>query len=598
MAHRGPDDSGTYIDADNSVYFAHRRLSILDVTDAGHQPMASNDGSVVVVYNGEIYNFLELREDLARKGRIFQTSSDTEVLIQAYAEWGMDCLSRFNGMFAFALWDRSRKKLFLARDRIGVKPLYLLEGPHGLMFASEVKTFKALPEVSFTADEELVPVFLRDGYVTGERTFFRKVRKLMPGHFMEVSDGGVAVRKYWELSYKTEDGIVEAEWEERLSALLIESVNLRLRSDVPVGVLLSGGLDSTTIVALLEGKSDIPTKTFSVAYQLGEDFDETPYARLAARRYRTEHHEYYVTPKEFRDFIPQYVWHMDEPVSEAAGISLYYISRLAREHVTVVLSGEGSDELFAGYDIYRYMLWIETLRNAVGPFLRGRGRIAKFLGHRGERIRKYMNLAALPMEERYRGVNLLSQIELEGVCQNAVEGRMGSPEEYWHQTFSSGRGWAPLNRLLYADTKTWLVDDILIKADKMTMANSLELRVPFLDYRVVELAASMNPSLKLRHGEKKYILKRIMRKKVPEKILRRPKMGFPTPIALLFRGPLNGYLREILLDSRTQSRGYFDRRGVEGAINLHEQGVDRSQLIWRMLVLEEWHRVFVDGGTY
>jgi asparagine synthase (glutamine-hydrolysing) len=316
---------------------------------------------------------------------------------------------------------------------------------------------------------------------------------------------------------------------------------------------------------------------------------------MAARRFRTDHYEHYVSPGEFRDFIPRYVWFMDEPVSEAAGISLHYISRLARKFVTVILSGEGSDELFGGYDIYRYMSWIESYRNLPAAIRKGIETGTGIVSSAGARWRKFVELASLPLEKRYRGVSLLPRSSFNGlfadVCQNW---HLDPLAEEWERIFNGSRQWGNLNRLLHADTKTWLVDDILIKADKMTMANSLELRVPFLDYRIVELAASMPETMKIKGSVKKYILKNLVTDKVPQEIIRREKMGFPTPIEVMFRDHLNGYLKEILLDRRTLGRGYFSRQGIEKAIADHERGIDRSQLLWRLLVLEEWFRVFTD----
>lgn len=598
MAHRGPDDHGEYSDPENKVFLGHRRLSILDVSALGHQPMQSADGSLVVVYNGEIYNYLEIRSELTGKGHTFFSESDTEVLIQSYREWGIECVSRFNGMFAFALWDRQRRKLFLVRDRLGIKPLYYLEDASGTTFASEVKAFRAIPEIGFSPDEGRIPSFLRDGYISGEETFFRGIRKLPPGTYMEISENGTVRKRYWELSFGSDRIIDDEEWAERLDSLLADAVHLRLRSDVPVGVFLSGGLDSTTIVDYLHGKSDIPIKTFSVAYDLGKNFDETPFARIAARKYGTDHHEYFVSPEEFRDFIPKYVWFMDEPVSEAAGVSLYYISRLAREHVTVILSGEGSDELFGGYDMYRYMLWIEAYRRLPLAIRKGIGKFAAQAAPTGSRGRKYLDLASLPLESRYRGVSLLPDSSIEGVCPDFISsGRFDPADQEWRRVYRRSEGWTDLSRMLHADMNSWLINDILLKADKMTMANSLELRVPFLDYRVVEAAAAMPDRLKIWGKGKKRILKRLMRGRVPGEILRRKKMGFPTPIAVMFRSQLNGYVKELLLDHRTLARGYFSRAGIEKAISEHENGTDHSQLLWRLIVLEEWFRVFSDPGT-
>lgn len=588
LRHRGPDDGGVH--CDGPVGLGHRRLSIIDLSERGRQPLSTPDGRYVITYNGEVYNYLELRNDLQQHGYVFRTDTDTEVVLALYATMGAKALDRLNGMFAFAIWDAQERKLFLARDRVGIKPLYYATTKQGLVFASEAKALFADPQVQTSVSMSAVRTYMNFGYVPGEATAFDGIRKLLPGHLMEVTANGFTQARYWDVSYKPDTGRSAEQTATQLRELLLDAIRLQLRSDVPLGVFLSGGLDSSAMVALLS-ESGVPgIKTFSVAYDDGPQYDETPYARLVSRRFDTEHHVLRVDAAEFADFIPDYVWHMDEPVTEAAGISLYFVARLLRQHVVVALSGEGSDELFGGYQIYRYMARLEkyrrlppVLRRAIEPIVAATGL---------EKLQRYVRLARLPLEARYRGVSLPDRLAAEKVYTRdfaAVE----PDEAILAECYGRSAGWDDLSRMLYADGKTWLVDDLLVKADKMTMANSVELRVPFLDHRVIEFAATIPSRLKIKGGEVKWILKEAMRGRLPAEILSRRKMGFPTPLARMFRRDLAGYLRDVLLEQRCVSRGYFDRTAVERLIGEHASGQkDHHKLLWQLLVLEEWHRRF------
>ena len=598
VAYRGPDGAGQACLADSGVALGHRRLSILDLSEAGRQPMASRDGRFWVVYNGEIYNYLEIRRELEAAGHAFHSTSDTEVLLCAYEHWGAACLDRFMGMYAFAIWDSHRKELFAARDRLGIKPFYYRETPEGIVFASEIKSILAVQKAPQQIDTSLIDVYMDFGYVPGEDTLHKGIKRLLPGHVLTWRDKRTRVSRYWDLDFGGRSDQATADPAEKIRTLLQESIALHLRSDVPLGVFLSGGLDSSAVVALLSPRVSSGLKTFSIAYDFGPQYDETSYAREVAAAFSTDHCEVRMTPGQFMNFVPDYIRHMDEPVSDPAAISLYYVSKLAREHVVVCLSGEGADELFAGYSFYVYNLAMEKARRICGAglfrglsgLIGGIGRLAKF--------RKYLDLASRPLEQRYRGVSGYEsgkklRLYSGGFAASAAEGNPGC-RSFIEGLFSRSRSWDPLSRMLYFDTKTWLVDDLLIKADRMSMANSIELRVPFLDHRLVEQAALLPSREKIRNSRTKVILKRIMQDRLPQRIISRRKMGFPTPLETMFRGELFDYAHATLLSPRATGRGYFDPAAVERLLRDHRSGkAANHREIWQLLVLEEWHRRFL-----
>lgn len=598
IPYRGPDGVGHTCIEGHGVALGHRRLSILDLSDAGRQPMASASGRFWITYNGEIYNYLEIRRELQSLGWSFRSSSDTEVLLCAYEQWGAACLDRCMGMYAFAIWDKEKRELFAARDRLGIKPLYYAQTPGGgLLFGSEIKSILAVREDRGEVDSSLIDSYMSFGYVPGEETLHKGVRRLLPGHTLTWRDGVVQCRSYWELDFgKRQEGSLDA-CAARTREMLQESVALHLRSDVPLGVFLSGGLDSSAVVSLLSPGASRGLKTFSVAYDFGAEYDETPYAREVAGAFGTDHHEIRMTPKQFLDFVPEYIWHMDEPVTEAAAISLYYVSKLAREHVVVCLSGEGSDELFAGYDFYSYNLAIDRAQSAVGTgVFSALASIAPASG-RMQKVRKYLELAGQPLTERYRGISSYAAGKKEALYSPAfaAAAAQGSArcKAFLESLFTRSEGWDPLSRMLYFDTKTWLVDDLLIKADRMSMATSIELRVPFLDHRLVEYAASLPSDYKIHNGDTKHILKKCLAGMLPERIIRRKKMGFPTPLEMMFRGELYDYAHDTLTSQQAVSRGYFDQAGVVRLLQDHKAGRSTNHReIWQLVVLEEWHRRF------
>jgi asparagine synthase (glutamine-hydrolysing) len=595
LRHRGPDDAGVY--TGGGIGLGHRRLSIIDLSAAGHQPMSSNDGSRWIVFNGEVYNYLELRREHLGSAYRFASSSDTEVILHMYDAFGEDCVKYFNGMFAFAIWDVRERRLFLARDRVGVKPLYYTQQQDTFLFASEIKALLQHDKVRVEIDPTAVDDFMTFGYVQSPRTIFKGIYRLPEGHTLTWQDGRTSIRQYWDLTFQPDEATPLSEQCEELVALLDDSLRLRMRSDVPLGVLLSGGVDSSAVTALLS-RSVGQVKTFSIGYDAGSDFNELSYAKQIAQQFGTDHYDLILEPRSFEGFIPKFVYHMDEPVTEGAAISLYFICELTARHVKVVLSGEGSDELFAGYPIYHYMRLIEAYRQlpsalreyALAPLLRAVTRSPK--------IDKYLYLSTQPLERRYLGVHLYDDRAQSQLYSSEFRARLGTFDSRQtlldlHKQVASAD---VLSRLLYVDTKTWLPNDILIKADRMSMATSIELREPFLDYRLIEFAARVPSRYKIRNGKTKYILKEALKGVLPHNILHRPKMGFPTPLAKMFRGDLYTYVRDVLLDPRSAGRGYFDRGVVATLIEEHLSGrVDHHSILWRLLILEEWHRQFADA---
>ena len=591
LSHRGPDDEGFHIDG--CVGLGHRRLSIIDLR-GGKQPIYNEDESAAIVFNGEIYNYIELASNLVDAGHEFKTQSDTETILHAYEDYGEDCVRHLRGMFAFAIWDARKRRLLMARDRLGVKPLYYYQDQHTFAFASEIKALLQIPGIPRQVDEESLDLYLSLRYVPGPRTMFKNIFCLQPGYLMTVGEAGISThRQYWDIEYpdrirQPRDSVAE------FRHLVTESVRLRLIAEVPLGVFLSGGLDSSAILAYateLRGPN-ARVKTFSIGYSApaGEDVNELEYARMAARAFGADHHEYILTAAEFERFAPELVWYLDEPMADASCIPLYYLSKLAREHITVVLSGEGADEIFAGYGIYRRMLALERIHRNV-PYIR---RLApRFAGlSKSGTVRRYILDAAQPLERRYQGVDRGPGFE--GKRRLTGEQRARKSEAQLHAVFEDYYGrvqhTSALNKMLYADAKVWLPDDLLNKADKMTMANGLELRVPFLDHKLVEFAAGLPDNAKIRGGTGKAILRKAMQGVLPNAILRRPKKGFPIPLSSWLRGPLRAFVHDALLASGSACSRYLDGGAIAGLVREHESGMDRSQTIWMLMVFELWHR--------
>jgi asparagine synthase (glutamine-hydrolysing) len=597
MVHRGPDDDGYYVSG--PVGFGFRRLSIIDLA-TGHQPISNEDGTVWIVFNGEIYNYQELREDLVSRGHRFTTRTDTEVIVHLYEEFGPKCLDRLRGMFGFAIWDQRRRELFLARDRVGIKPIYYAITRNALVFGSEMKAILADPEVEAEVRPEVVGRFLTCHYVPGEDTLLKNIYKLPPSSYLLAKDGAINVRQYWDLQFDPEPQSL-GQAQERLTELLEESVRLHMISDVPVGFLLSGGVDSTAMLDFSAAGTDRRLSTFTVGFSSSEVADERPYARLAAERYGTDHHEMTISAKDFADFLPQYAWHMEEPVCEAPAIALYYVSRLAKDFVKVLISGEGGDEAFGGYQTYRGVLWLERLKRMVAPFNGAASSSLAFMGRftNSHRALKYGPLLGTSFDDYYFSrssspgsfFNTRPAGFYTGDFARTVNGEFAI--EPFRRCLSNSSNFGLLNRMLYVDTKTSLPDDLLLKADKMTMAASIELRVPLLDHKVLEFAARLPEKFKVRGFTTKYIAKESLKNRIPKEILNRKKVGFPVPFGSWLRTDLRGFVREVLLDRDTLGRGYFEPASVKTLLEDHEATGRHATEILSLVSLELWHRAFV-----
>jgi asparagine synthase (glutamine-hydrolysing) len=600
LLHRGPDDEGYYLLGPIGLGF--RRLAIIDL-NTGHQPLSNEDGTIWIVFNGEIYNFQELRALLTSKGHVFRSKTDTEVIVHLDEEYGMDCLHTLRGMFSFAIWDSAREALILARDRIGIKPLYYRLADGFLSFGSEIKAILADSDVQPQIDPAMIARFLTFYYLPGEETLFTNIRKLPPGSYLLAHHGNIQIRQYWDLQFNQSSAAPGlARSQNRLVELLQETVNLHMISDVPVGFLLSGGVDSTAMLSFASAVSANPISSFTVGFAAPNVIDERPYARLAAEKFGTQHYEITISPQEFLEFLPRYVWHMEEPVCEPPAVALYYVSQLAKNHVKVLISGEGGDEAFAGYSNYRNLVWLERFKQLLGPTRTWAARSLRFLNQwlMSPKIAKYVPLFEPSLQDYYysrtstpfgfvgcNGGQLYSQDFADRLPQ-------GASRDAVRRFTSNDPTRGTLETMLYVDTKTWLPDDLLVKADRMTMANSIELRVPFLDHRVLEFAASLPQHYKVRGVTTKYVVKKALAGRLPKQILARRKAGFPVPYEFWQRTALREWLRDILLDRQTLARGYFKKSGIEYLLS---QNLDKGlypKEVFCLAVLELWHRMFID----
>jgi asparagine synthase (glutamine-hydrolysing) len=591
MSHRGPDDEGYLVDGQAGL--GHRRLSIIDLT-GGHQPIPNEDNSQSIVFNGEIYNYKSLADDLKQRGHIFRTRSDTETILHAWEEFGTDCVHHLRGMFAFAIWDSNNRRLFLVRDRVGIKPVYYTIHQGCLYFASEIKALLQERSIPREINLEALDLFLTFRYVPGPQTLFKGIYKLPAGAFLLAGNGNHRVETWWDIEYGQPSGDAGLEsWVDRFEQAARSSVEMRLMSEVPLGAFLSGGIDSSLTVAFMSSMINEPVNTFSVGYENKPEINEFSFARQVARRYETNHRELEISAGKFSELIPRLVWHLDEPVADAACLPLLLLSDLTRRHVTVILSGEGADEMLAGYYLYQKMMFIERLRAlpGLGGLLSGLSPLAP-----EGKLRRYMRQAGQPLNQRYRGVSVGFTDEQRRRLY--PESRMNSDQmqQLTRSFFDRVAGQHPLNQMLYFDTRVYLVDDLLVKADKMTMASSLELRVPFLDHRLMEMAARLPVEAKLKGDETKRIFRRMARPLLPPDILNRSKRGFPVPTRQWFAGDLNQFARDRLLGSDCSLRGLFDMEVIQRLLDRHVSGKEQCEdRIWPLLVLESWKRVFIDG---
>ena len=611
LVHRGPDEAG--LTGDGHALLAHRRLGIVDLA-SGQQPLSNEDGGVWVSFNGEIYNHADVRRQLEPHGHVYRTRSDTETIVHAYEQWGDECIHRFRGMFAFALWDAPKRRLLLVRDRLGIKPLYWAQSGDTLLFASEIKALLASGLIEPVANEPALPEVLSTRYIAGTDTLFRGVHKLLPGHLLVFEHGDVRIRQYWDVPTGRPEGRhddsssadlqVRSDVVAEFRALLEESIRLRLMSDVPLGMFLSGGIDSSAVAALMARMIDRPLKTFSVAFE-ERACNELEYAREVARAIGAEAHEVVIDDRDFFGALPKLVWHEDEPIAHPSSVPLYFVSELARRHVTVVLTGEGSDELLAGYGKYPRIAWNwragtiyermvprtarRIIADGVVPLVPGRfGRYARRSFLSMDRTPQSMfldNFAAIPLGDQRQ---LLAER-----LRSAANSHDAYAVSMAHFDRPDARS-TLLDRLLYADIKTYLVE-LLMKQDQMSMATSIESRVPFLDHKLVEFAASLPDEWKLAGWTTKRVLREAMRGVLPPSILNRPKMGFPVPFASWVRGPWNDVARDVLLDRRTRLRGILDPAAVDRLLRDHAAGrSEGGDRLWTLMNLELWYRTFID----
>jgi asparagine synthase (glutamine-hydrolysing) len=595
IAHRGPDDQGVI--SKNGAVLGMRRLSIIDLV-GGHQPISGEDGSVTIIFNGEIYNFRELQPLLESRGHVFKTHSDTEAIVHAYEEYGSSCVDHLRGMFAFAIWDDRTRKLFLARDRAGKKPLYYTVTDHGsFVFGSEIKSLLEHPEVKRNISLEALDAYFTLGYVPDPLSIFDAIYKLPPGHHLTFTQGRVVIQQYWDFSFNPDQSSSAEDYLEELRELLDESVRLRLISDVPLGAFLSGGVDSSTIVSLMARHMGQPVKTFSIGFY-EDTYNELRYARLAAEKFGTDHHEFFVTPN-ICDVVDELVWHFDEPFADPSAIPTYVVSKLAREHVKVVLSGDGGDELFAGYT--RYVT--ERQRRIFGRVPRlFRERVMQPFSARlphGALGRNYIhNIALDPINRYLDSVSLFTGLNKRLLYNEDFKKQIandnGVTAEFRRYAAKVNTS-DPLDQLLYIDSKTYLPGDILTKVDRMSMAVSLETRAPLLDHKLIELVMRIPASLKMSGLETKHVFKRAVKDLVPEEILNRPKQGFGMPIQHWINQELKERIRDTLGDRRAQERNYIDPNYLNLLLDEHQKGRrDHSWGVWALFILELWHRTFVD----
>jgi asparagine synthase (glutamine-hydrolysing) len=598
LTHRGPDDAGQM--TDGPVALAMRRLSIIDLA-GGHQPIWNEDNSLCIVFNGEIYNFLDLRPTLEARGHQFKTRSDTEVILHAFEEWGADCLKKFNGMFAFAIWNRKTQELFVARDAIGEKPLYYFQDSERLVFASEIKAIVADSSIPRKISSDGLQNFLAFGHAVAPQTIYQNIHKLLPGHYLRVKNGDVQTAQYWDVAEKMGD-VWEAspqEYSQRILELLDDSVQRRMIADVPVGAFLSGGVDSSAVVGLMKKHAGAPVKTFSLGFGEGGHFNELSAARSVAEYFGTEHHELQPEHTDLVKVLQTLVYHYDEPFGDAAGFPVYLLSQFARQHVKVVLCGDGGDELFGGYRRYaadRFAGAYQKLPRVLGE------KILPAAVGKLPRVRKLKRtLNTLPIKDparRYASWLMFFTPEMQAQLLQDNNADYDPVWAYPHYYNAPAAGADHLNRLMYVDLKTLLADAYMEKTDKATMACSLESRLPILDPRLVELAFTIPGKYKVHGKDLKWIFKKAVEPIVPPEVLTRPKHGFSVPTDVWFRGALKNFAFEVLLDDKTKARGYFNADFVEKIWRQHVEGRHVwDGHLWLLLNFELWCRQYLDGAA-
>ena len=597
IQHRGPDGSGSFVSG--PVGLGHRRLSIIDLS-GGSQPISNEDDTIRVIFNGEIYNFIELRQELIKKNHVFKTESDTEVIVHGYEEWGKDCVSHFNGIFAFAVWDGNRRQLFLARDHLGVKPLYYLILGDLFLFASEIKAILSAPGCPREVDLKSLGELFALRYVPSPDTLFRHIKKLIPGHHMVVDQHGLKVERFWNWKPQTPTQLKEEELVEAYRELLEDAVRLQMRSDVPVGLFLSAGIDSGALLAMMSQHSDRPIHTFTIGFEEGEASNETNDARRMAERFGSDHAEMMVSPSDYQDYYQRYLWDLEEPVGNESAAAFYFVSLIASRKVKVALSGQGADEPWAGYDrhigirlsqIYSHMPQVLT-RRILGPMVQRFGRDPRW--RRGTvaldepdvltRLVKIYSFYSSDMKAKLFQSWVLEQVSPDGYDAREALRRLHRDVE----------GLDPLTQMLYIDTRANLPDDLLMVGDKTSMANSLEARVPYLDYRLVEFIERLPPRMKLRGFKAKYLHKKAVEKWLPRNVIGQKKKGFANPVYKWLRNSMQQYVSDCLLSEKAAVGRYFDQKYIRRLVADHEAGRQNyMRHIYLLISFELWHQMFI-----
>ncbi len=588
ILHRGPDDEGILIRGNVGLGF--RRLSIIDLA-GGHQPLASENESIHIIFNGEIYNFLEQREILLKKGYRFRTVSDTEVILHLYEEYGVDCLEHLRGMFAFAIWDENKQQLFCARDRFGIKPFYYYTDQEKFVFGSEIKAILKAEGIDRTLSVDGLDSYFSLGYISSDLSIYKNIRKLQPGHYLLISlkNNSPEIRKYWEVCFEPDHSRSEKQWLEEIEDCFSETVKLHMISDVPLGAFLSGGIDSSSVVAMMAKNSNRPIKTFSIGFK-EQKFNELEYARAVVEKYGCEHHEQIVEPESI-GLLPKLVNLYDEPYADSSAIPTYYVSKFAREHVTVVLSGDGGDELFAGYDIYRYFKNVHRYSTSSPGFNRlfwgginrmipqkvaGKG-LTYYLSQNRDLLGAYLAI----WTKKERRELILDPYGVNGNASGSELFKAGILKENPHHDFITNQQ--------YLDIKTYMVDDILTKVDRASMTNSLEVRVPILDHKFAELSFRIPGSLKMNGNDQKYIFKKALAPHLPGSILNHAKQGFSVPLSVWFKDDLKKYVQDTLFSENPLSAAYLDKKYMQKIVTDNQKGMrDFSDKIWSLLFFEEW----------
>jgi asparagine synthase (glutamine-hydrolysing) len=611
LNHRGPDDSGIFVDQKNNIGLGHRRLSIIDLSSAGHQPMSNDEKSIWVTYNGEIYNFGEIRTELEGKGHKFKSNSDTEVIIKSYEEWGIESIKKYRGMFAFAIWDTRKEKLFLIRDRTGVKPLYYYLNNDLLIFSSELKSFHQHPKFKKEINFSSLALFLQFGYILAPNTIFNNAYKLKPGHYLEVDKNrNVKETKYWDIvNFYLAEPIngTENEIEKELERILIESFKYRMVSDVPVGVFLSGGIDSSLVTALLQADSKNPLKTFTIGFN-EKGFNEAPHAKKVAEYLKTDHHEIYCTSKDALEIVPKLSDIYDEPFGDSSGIPTYLVSKFARQKVKVALSADAGDEVFCGYSRYKMLNTYYRFKNKVPPFLMASMSVGFSLFSEETIGSVYGIFPFLPKQtnikdkiHKFKNVLEYKNRELSDIVKNGnsywfedqIKKIILSSYEQAQNNFSEFeriKSMPAMSQMQAIDYKTYLCDDIFTKVDRATMAVGLESREPLADHKIAEYVARLPLNLKYKKGENKYILRKLLYKYVPREILERPKQGFGIPIDSWLKRDLNVILREYLSEKTIKTQGIFDEKYIKESLDGYLSGKpDSAYKFWFLLVFQMWY---------